>query len=177
MSTLISNVLLQVICNDSTKSSSLVSSGITTTSTSASEPMDCNPTPPHSSPTHTAKSSLEGAEDISMAETGSSPTVTGTSMQVEPVHPTNCSSSTMIVECTNDGSTSLPERLGSFIAWKTLFQDKLTVLRHIWCPSMSSWIYLNLEWVCLATAVVLLLISWSLPSNGSACHNIIVQDY
>jgi hypothetical protein len=79
--------------------------------------MDCNPTPPHSSPMHTAKSSLEGGEDISMAETGSLTTGTGASMQVEPVHPTsNCSSSTMIVECTNDVNTSLPERLGCFIA-------------------------------------------------------------
>jgi hypothetical protein len=120
MSPLISDVLLQVICNESAKSSSAVSSGITTTNMPTNEPMDCNPTPPHSSPTHTAKSSLEGGEDISMAETGSSTTGTGTSMQIEPVHPTsNCSSSTMIVECTNEGNTTLQERLGSFIAWET----------------------------------------------------------
>lgn len=100
-------MLLQVICNEK-KSSCPEVGGVAT-----GEPMDCNPTPPHSSPTHIAKSSVEGAEDISMADTGSSVTGTGTSMQVEPVHrSSNCSSSTMIVECTNDGNTSLPERLG-----------------------------------------------------------------
>jgi hypothetical protein len=110
-------MLLQVICNESTTSNCPVSNETPTTNTSTGEPMDCNPTPPHSSPTHMAKSSLEGGEDISMAETGSSTAGTGTSMQVEPVHPpSNCSSSTMIVECTNDGNTSPPERLGNFIA-------------------------------------------------------------
>lgn len=79
--------------------------------------MDCNPTPPHSSPAHTVKSSLEGGEDIPMAETGSATTGTGTSMQVEPIHPTgNCSSNTMIVECTNDVRTSPLERFVSFTA-------------------------------------------------------------
>jgi hypothetical protein len=110
-------MLLQVICKDSAASSSPISNGTSTTNTSSSEPMDCNQTPPHSSPTHTTKSTLEGSEDVSMAETLSSTAVTGTSMHVEPVHPTNnCSSSTMIVECTNDGNASLPERLGSFVA-------------------------------------------------------------
>ena len=114
---LTSHGLLQVICNDSVTPNCPSSNGTTTTNTSTSEPMDCNPTPPHSSPTHTAKSSLEGGEDIPMAETGSSTTGTGTSMQVEPIHPTsNCSSSTMIVECVNDGHTNLLERLVSS-AW------------------------------------------------------------
>jgi hypothetical protein len=119
MSRVTSSVLLQVICNDSTKSGSPISSGVTTTSVSASEPMDCNLTPPHSSPLHVAKSSVEGVEDISMADTGSTVTRTGTSMQIEPAYRTsNCSSSTMIVECTSGGNNSLPERLGSFIKWE-----------------------------------------------------------
>lgn len=102
--------MLQVISNDSATSDSPSSSGTANTITSTSEPMDCNPTPPHSSPTHTAKSSSEGGEDISMAETGST-------MQVEQIHPTsNCSSSTMIVECTIDGHTSPLERLVGFTA-------------------------------------------------------------
>lgn len=110
-------MLLQVICKDSIASDSPISSVTSTTNTSSSEPMDCNQTPPQSSPTHAVKSSLEGGEDVAMAETVSSTAVTGTSMHVEPVHSTNnCSSSTMIVECTNDGNTSLPERLESFIA-------------------------------------------------------------
>jgi hypothetical protein len=109
--------LLQVICNDSAASSCSTSNGTATINTLTGEPMDCNPTPPHSSPTHTVKSSLEGGEDIPMAETGSATTGTGTSMHVEPIHPTsNCSSSTMIVECTNDGRTSPLERFVSFTA-------------------------------------------------------------
>jgi hypothetical protein len=110
--------LLQVICNDSAACNSPSSNGTATTNTSTSEPMDCNPTPPHSSPTHPAKSSLVAGEDIPMAETGSSTAGTGTSMQVEPIHPSsNCSSSTMIVECANDCRTSPLERLVSFTAW------------------------------------------------------------
>jgi len=101
----------KVICNDAAASNSSSSNGTATTNTSTGEPMDCNPTPPHSSPIHTVKSSLEGGEDIPMAETGSATTGTGTSMQVEPIHPTsNCTSSTMIVECTNDGRASPLER-------------------------------------------------------------------
>jgi hypothetical protein len=120
MSTLISSMLLQVICNESAKSMSPVSGGVTTANISTTEPMDCNPTPPHSSPTHMAKNSVDGGEDIPMADTGSSVTGTGTSMQVEPVHRTsNCSSTTMIVECANDGNTSLAERLGIFVEWET----------------------------------------------------------
>jgi len=107
--------LFQVICNDSAASNSPSGNGTATTNTSTGEPMDCNPTPPHSSPTHTVKNSLEGGEDIPMAETGSATTGTGTSMQVEPIHPTsNCISSTMIVESTNDGRVSPLERFVIF---------------------------------------------------------------
>jgi len=112
---LTSHGLFQVICNDAAASNSSSSNGTATTNTSTGEPMDCNPTPPHSSPIHTVKSSLEGGEDIPMAETGSATTGTGTSMQVEPIHPTsNCTSSTMIVECTNDGRASPLERFVIF---------------------------------------------------------------
>jgi len=115
LSPLTSHGLLQVICNDSAASNSSNSNGTATINTSTGEPMDCNPTPPHSSPTHTVKSSLEGGEDIPMAETGSATTGTGTSMQVEPIHPaSNCTSNTMIVECTNDRRTSTLERFVSF---------------------------------------------------------------
>lgn len=115
LSPLTSCGLLQVICNDSAASDSSNSNGTATTNTSTSEPMDCNPTPPHSSPTHIVKNSLEGGGDTPMGETGSATTGTGTSMQVEPIHPTsNCTSSTMIVECTNDGHTSPLERFVSF---------------------------------------------------------------
>ena len=115
VSLLTSHGLFQVICNDSAASNSSNSNGTATTNTSTGEPMDCNPTPPHSSPTHTVKSSLEGGEDIPMAETGSAITGTGTSMQIEPIHPTsNCTSNTMIVECTNDGRASPLERFVIF---------------------------------------------------------------
>ncbi|XP_021925094.1 protein O-GlcNAcase isoform X2 [Zootermopsis nevadensis] len=102
----------KVICKDSSAASNPpIISGTSTTNISSSEPMDCNQTPPYSSPTHITKSSLEGGEDVSMAETVSSTAVTGTSMHGEQVHPTNnCTSSTMIVECTNVGNTSLQER-------------------------------------------------------------------
>ncbi|PSN36772.1 Protein O-GlcNAcase [Blattella germanica] len=90
----------KVVCNDTTVPSSPSVNGSTSAaSTCVSEPMDCNPTPPQSSPMHSGKSSIEGTDDILMSDTGSTTAVTRTNMQVEsPEQTSNGGSTTMIVE-------------------------------------------------------------------------------
>ncbi|KAJ9585196.1 hypothetical protein L9F63_002999, partial [Diploptera punctata] len=116
----------KVVCNDTAPTTAPVINGTSCTS----EPMDCNPTPPHSSPLHTAKNSLEGSDDICMSETGSSNTGTATSMQIEtPEQPGNGSSSTMIVECCNDTNIARNTRYEVYLFEEYEFQKYTTVYR------------------------------------------------
>jgi hypothetical protein len=48
--------------------------------------------------------------------------------------------------------------------------------KHCFSVAVSNCCLSNMRSGCLAMAVVYLLISWSLPSNGSACDNILIHN-